>query len=264
MYSGMVKTDSMKMEYFSFGTGEKQMVIVPGLDTKSVLPNAIMIESAYSIFQDDYTVTVFDRRLDMPSRYSIREMARDTAFAMRELGIRDAHIFGASQGGMIAQYIAIDYPELVSSLVLGATICRENPIAREVIGNWISYAEKGDRRGLSDAFIKTLYSKPFQEKYYDILITLNDNVTDEDLHRFIICAKAIFDFDTTKELHKIICPVFVVGSLGDVVVGGFSSRELASFIDCELYLYDETTAHCVFDEEPDFKQRMKDFIDRIS
>lgn len=264
MKTGRVKTDTMQMDFFSFGEGEKQMVILPGLDTKSVLTFAPVVASAYRIFHDDFTVTVFDRRADLPQRYSIRDMARDTALAMRELSIKDAHIFGASQGGMIAQYIAIDSPELVVSLILGSTICKENPTAKEVIGRWISYARQGDRRGLSKDFTETLYSIPFQEKYGDVLLKFNDHVTDEDLHRFIICAEAINGFDTTDELHNITCPVYVIGSLGDKVVGRHSSEELASYLNCELYLYDESTAHCVFDEAPDYKERILDFINRNS
>lgn len=263
MKTGRVKTDTMEMAYFTFGEGVKQLVIIPGLDTKSVMEAALMVEVAYRCFADDFTVTVFDRRSDMPDPYSIREMADDTALAMKEIGIVNAHIFGASQGGMIAQYIAIDFPDLVSSLILGSTVCRENPAAREVIGRWISLAEQGDRRGLSKSFCETLYSKPFQEKYGDILLTLNDHVTDEDLRRFILCAKSIEGFDTTKELYRITCPVLVMGSLGDQVVGGHSSQELASYLDCELYLYDENTAHCVYDEAPDYKQRIMAFINGI-
>ena len=263
MKTGTVKTDSMEMRYCAFGEGKRQLVILPGLDTKSVLLAAPVIENAYQCFSQDFTVTVFDRKTDMPDPYSIREMARDTALAMKKLGIKDAHIFGASQGGMIAQYIAIDYSESVASLILGSTICRENPLAKEVIGRWITLAEQGDRRELSKNFTETLYSKPFQEKYGDLLLRFNDHVSDEDLRRFIICAKAIEGFDTTDELNKIACPVFVIGSLGDLVVGKDSSRELAELLHCELYLYDENTAHCVFDEAPDYKNRMLEFLAKI-
>ncbi|MBQ3417490.1 MAG: alpha/beta hydrolase [Ruminococcus sp.] len=263
MKSGTIKTEEMEMRYCSFGEGERQLVILPGLDTKSVLLAAPVIENAYRCFSQDFTVTVFDRRTDMPDPYSIREMARDTALAMQKLDIKEANIFGASQGGMIAQYIAIDFPDLVASLILGSTICRENPMAREVIGRWITLAEQGDRRGLSKDFTETLYSKAFQEKYGDLLLKFNDHVSDEDLRRFVICAKAIEGFDTTDELDKISCPVFVIGSLGDLVVGKDSSRELAHYLHCECYLYDENTAHCVFDEAPDYKNRMLDFLAKI-
>jgi pimeloyl-ACP methyl ester carboxylesterase len=43
-------------------------------------------------------------------------MAQDTVALMDVLGIRSAHLVGASMGGMIAQEIAITFPERVRSL----------------------------------------------------------------------------------------------------------------------------------------------------
>jgi len=40
---------------------------------------------------------------------------------MDELGISEADVIGVSQGGMIAQNLAIDRPELVNKLVLAVT-----------------------------------------------------------------------------------------------------------------------------------------------
>jgi pimeloyl-ACP methyl ester carboxylesterase len=48
--------------------------------------------------------------------YKLSDMARDTIGLMDALGIRSAHIVGASMGGMIAQTIAIEHPERIRSL----------------------------------------------------------------------------------------------------------------------------------------------------
>ncbi len=58
------------------------------------------------------------RFLNMPvaAPYKLSDMAKDTIGLMDALGITSAHIVGASMGGMIAQEIAISYPERVRSL----------------------------------------------------------------------------------------------------------------------------------------------------
>ncbi len=58
------------------------------------------------------------RFLHMPvaAPYKLSDMAKDTIGLMDALGITSAHIVGASMGGMIAQEIAISYPERVRSL----------------------------------------------------------------------------------------------------------------------------------------------------
>ena len=50
--------------------------------------------------------------------YTLDDMAADTAGLIEHLGLEDAHLVGASQGGMIAQLVAINHPERVRSLGL--------------------------------------------------------------------------------------------------------------------------------------------------
>src|SRR4051812_21548833 len=49
--------------------------------------------------------------------YTLSDMADDAVGLLDHLGIARAHVVGASMGGMIAQTIAIEYPERVLSLV---------------------------------------------------------------------------------------------------------------------------------------------------
>lgn len=48
--------------------------------------------------------------------YTLHDMAKDTLGLMDHLGIRRAHLVGASMGGMISQIIAARFPERVASL----------------------------------------------------------------------------------------------------------------------------------------------------
>tara|TARA_B100000579_G_scaffold235225_1_gene192875 strand:+ start:1812 stop:2702 length:891 start_codon:yes stop_codon:yes gene_type:complete len=59
--------------------------------------------------------------------YDLSDMAEDGFGILDELGIEEAHIVGASLGGMIAQTMAIDDPERVISLtsIMSATGSRE-------------------------------------------------------------------------------------------------------------------------------------------
>src|SRR3954454_3200723 len=56
-----------------------------------------------------------DRALAM-APYSLRDMARDGVDLLRALGIDRAHVVGSSMGGMIAQKMAIEFPDRVLSL----------------------------------------------------------------------------------------------------------------------------------------------------
>ncbi|UCF45094.1 MAG: alpha/beta hydrolase, partial [Candidatus Bathyarchaeota archaeon] len=54
---------------------------------------------------------------------SIKLFAYETSILMDTLGISKAHVMGMSLGGMIAQELALNYPEKVEKLVLCSTYC---------------------------------------------------------------------------------------------------------------------------------------------
>lgn len=58
----------------------------------------------------------FSLGLKSPAPYSLYDMARDTEGLLDHLAIRQAHVVGASMGGMIAQVLAGTRPERVLSL----------------------------------------------------------------------------------------------------------------------------------------------------
>lgn len=55
--------------------------------------------------------------------YSTRLMAEDSLAVLHQAGETSAHWFGLSMGGMILQQLALDHPDAVRSLILGATHC---------------------------------------------------------------------------------------------------------------------------------------------
>ena len=143
-----VQTDTFSMDFFRFGRGERTLVILPGLSVQSVMGLADAVASAYQNMAETFTIYLFDRRKDLPPVYSVRDMARDTAAAFKALGLRDVCLFGASQGGMIAMVLAIEYPGLVGRMALGSTSSHVKEPQFRVIEGWIDLAKRGDKEGL--------------------------------------------------------------------------------------------------------------------
>ena len=254
-----ISVNGIEMDYDRFGTGERAFVILPGLGVKSVLLTAKAVESAYSMFGEKYTVYLFDRRSNMPDPYPIRQIAQDTAVVMEALGIEGADVFGASLGGMIAMSLALEKPRLVRRMVLGSTMARINPEISG-IGRWLELARSGDMEGLTASFLDNLFSENTLGQFKDLLVHMNDDATENDIERFIIQGNAIQEFDVLDELPAITCPTLVIGAEGDKLIPAENSRAIAEALGGELYMYGTEYAHCVFDEAPDYKQRMMDFF----
>ncbi len=255
-----VSVDGMEMDYAVFGSGEKSFIILPGLSVHSVMGSAEAIAAAYADFTDDYTVYVFERAKTLNDGCTIRDMADDTAAAMAALGIENADIFGASQGGMIALCLAIDHPELVHKMVLGSTLAKPNDTFKAVADEWIELAESRDETALLESFADKVYSEATLEAYRDSIISSNAGITEEEYERFIIQAKACESFDCYDELSAVKCAVLVLGSEGDKVVTAEASEQIAEALGCSIYLYDGSYGHAVYDEAADYKQRCLDFF----
>ena len=141
-----IKIGDTDMDYISFGNGNKSLVIIPGLGDalKTVKGSAVTFALMYKLFAKDYKVYVFSRKNKLKQDCSTRDMATDLADVMNQLNITKAFVLGVSQGGMIAQYLAIDYPELVEKLVLAVTLCQPNETSKSVISNWLLLAKEKD------------------------------------------------------------------------------------------------------------------------
>jgi pimeloyl-ACP methyl ester carboxylesterase len=132
--------NGIEIEYETFGDkGNPPLVLIMGLGAQMILwDEAFCAELAARGFHvvrfdnRDVGLSSWMREHGMPdlpavlmtamtggkveAPYTLSDMAADTVALMDGLGIKSAHIVGASMGGMIAQTLAIEHPERVRSL----------------------------------------------------------------------------------------------------------------------------------------------------
>jgi len=85
-----------------------------------------VFEPVLDRYAERFSCIVFDNRGSGRSQAPLRptsmpELAADAVGLLDELGIASAHVYGVSMGGMIAQEVALRFPERVRGLVLGCT-----------------------------------------------------------------------------------------------------------------------------------------------
>lgn len=254
-----LKINDMQMDYITFGKGTKPLIMIQGLNTRSIKGAADLLAYMYRIFAKDYNVYIFDRRTDILKDITVRELAADIAKAMDTLGIAKADIFGVSQGGMIAQFLAIDRPDLVNKLVLAVTLSRNNDTVKAVIRDWIEMTKQGDMKNLVKDMATKMYSDAYVKRYQLFMPLLTVLQKPRDVQRFIILAKTCLTCNAYEELDKVKCPVLVIGGQQDQVVTGKASEEIAEKIGCKIHLYDNL-GHAAYEEAKDFNKRVYDFL----
>ena len=262
--NGSVKLDESEMYYASFGSGEKKLIILPGLSDglATVKGKALLLAAPYRKYFNEFTMLMFSRKEPLPEKYSIREMAADQASAMKLLGMKKASVLGVSQGGMIAQYLAIDHPEMVEKLVLAVTRPRADELVRSNVEKWMSLAINGDHKSLMIDTAEKSYSEAYLKKYRKVYPVIGAVGKPADYGRFLSNADAIMNFDATGELDKISCPVLIIAGQEDKIVGADASYELHEKISgSELFVY-EGLGHAAYEEAADFNGRVFAFLQR--
>ena len=260
--NNVIDIDDTTINYISFGSGDKNLIIIPGLGDgiKTVDGIAIPFSVAYKEFAKDYKVYVISRRNKLKKGFSISNMADDIAYIMNKLKIKSAAIAGVSQGGMIAQHIAIDYPKKVEKLVLIVTIPKINKIAKKNLKRWITYAYKKDYKNLLIDNLESIYTEKTLRKYrkfYNTIVKISDP---KEYDRFIIEAHACLSHNAIHKIKKIECPTLIIGAKQDKVLGFEGSIKLHKKIkNSKLYLY-EDYGHGVYEEAKDFNNRILEFL----
>ena len=261
--NGCVTIGETDMHYVRFGRGEKVLVILPGLSDglTTVKGKALLLAKPYRRFFAQYTVYVFSRKNRMPEHYSIREMAADQAAALDALSVKKSRVMGVSQGGMIAQYLAIDCPNFVEKLVLAVSAPCANDRIRSCVGAWIEMAQQGDHRRLMIDTAEKSYSEARLKAMRPLYPILGLVGKPGSYGRFLINAGAILSFDALNELGRIACPTLIIGGAEDKIVGVEASYALRDrIVNSVLHVY-PGLGHAAYEEAPDFNEQVYRFLE---
>ena len=251
------------MDYVTFGKGKKPLLIIPGLGDglATVKGMAQMLALSYRGFATAYQVYVFSRINELPENYTIRDMATDIAEAMDVLDLKTVAVIGISQGGMIAQWLAANFPERVKKLILTVTTAKLNNLGRERITRWLELSQTESYKELMLDIASHSYTpKSFGKfKYLYRIMGIFGRIKDK--HRIAIQATSCLRHDSLAVLEKINCSTLVIGAEEDDVLGVEASLELHHHIkDSQLTIL-PNCGHALYELHKDFQKRVLVFLE---
>jgi pimeloyl-ACP methyl ester carboxylesterase len=209
-------------------------------------------------FSESYQTIVFDNRgvgkSDKPlAPYAIAQMADDVAGLLTALGVKRAHILGASMGGFIAQELALRYPQLIRSLVLCCTsFGGPNHVAPapETLAAFGSFTglnlESRIRQNFHLAF-SAAYERQYPEEVEAIVQMRINNPVPE--HAYLNQLQAAMGFNTEARVAQITAPTLIITGDHDLMVPPQNSHNLAAKISQAKLAIIAGAGHSLFIEE---------------
>ena len=251
------------MDYVTFGTGNQPLVIIPGLGDglQTVKGMAMPFSITYRILADRYKIYVFSRINELRQGYTTRDMAADLAEAMETLNLDAADVMGISQGGMIAQWLAADFPERVQRLILAVTTAKPSQLARERIEHWQKLSQSGNFKHLMLDIAQHSYTQKSYQKWRLLYNVMGIFGRIKDKQRIDIQSVSCLKHDSLDFLEKINCPTLIIGAEKDDVLGVDGSLELHQHIkDSQLTILPEC-GHALYEQNKDFQKRVLVFLE---
>lgn len=262
--NGVVRLHGRNIDYIAFGKGSRTLVMIPGLSDglKTVRGMALPFAWLYRKLAKQFRVYSFSRADHMNEGYTNREMAQDVKLAMDAIGIKRASILGVSQGGMIAQYLAIDYPEAIDKLILAVSMARPNELVQTCITQWNVLARAHDYKGLVIRTSEAAYTERYLKKFRLTYPFLDFMPKPKSYDRYLVMAHACVTHDAYDLLDRIKVPTLVIGGEQDMIVGAQGSRDLAERIpNSQLIMYPQY-GHGAFEEAKDFQNIVLNFLNQ--
>ncbi|MEO8897596.1 MAG: alpha/beta fold hydrolase [Candidatus Dormibacter sp.] len=232
------------------------LLLIPGLGATRVVFRPLM-----PLLTAHFRVAVYDQRGIGGSQlttgpYTTAQLAGDAVAVLDALSIDRATVLGGSFGGLVAQEVAVGYPDRLHVLVLAATGPGRAHLVEEpdpaAVGALLGKSARSPEEAYRIA-CTVLYSREFQEAHPDFIEQqISDRATRPiDGRAFRAQLDASRGHDAWDGLSSIAAPTLVLHGSEDAVIPLANARLLAERIPGATMVVFDGAGHLFFHEEPE-------------
>ena len=255
----LAKLNGININYQVQGQGEPLMMIMGFTANR----NGWMPQIPF--FKKYYRVITFDNRGvgksdKPPGPYSTKMMADDTVRLMDLLGIEKAHIMGVSMGGMIAQELAINYPQRVTKLVLACTYASQDETSGDTLEQ-AKFLQLTPEKKIS-AMVGLAFNKPLYRFTFALLVRVQTKFMGTSGTVGIAGqSEACRKHNTLERLPLITAPTLVIVGTGDRIIKPVSSEVIAGKIpNAKLVRIEGGSHYFSFEMKSVFNREVLNFL----
>ncbi len=261
-----IKVKDINLNYESFGEGFP-LIMILGLESNIDWWGRSLLRKISNHFR----VIVFDNRgtgrSDAPDiKFTLKTLIKDTVGLMDVLNIEQAHVFGHSMGGRIAQGVVLNYPKRVKKLIICSSSCGESkliPASPEVMHIVRKPRKNQSPEEAAKNMLSIFYTEEFLKKNPKIVEIAIQNMTKVKTSpkSYSQQLEAIATFDVCERLKKINTETCVMHGKKDQLVPPQNGEILAKLIpNAKLVLF-KNSGHVPFVEEREkFLKSLIDFF----
>lgn len=183
--------------------------------------------------------------------YTMRQFADDWTGALERMSATQGCLVGLSQGGMVAQAIAIGAPHLVRALVLVSTTCREDPDTVANMSDRLAKMRAAGARAGAELAAQSIFSEGFRAANPDYIAAFIQARSAQPQEPLISAMAALRDFDYRAGLERLDIPTLVIAGTEDTLTPPESVREVAAHIPGSQLVEMPGAGHIIPAEQPD-------------
>ncbi len=264
-----LNTQGISQYFETFGSPERAAVmLITGLGGAGTSWG-----SQVGRFAERYHVIVPDHRgtgktTRSAEGYDTKQLARDMAAIVEDLRLGPIHVVGASTGGAIAQYMALDHPQTVKTLTLSSTFARFDAFTRREFEVRRKMAAQWDRSDLLSSYSLFLFSPRYTREHPERVQAWVDRAAShaespEDREIGLKRIDMVMAHDALARLAEIRQPALVVCGDHNFCTPLPLSEELAGSIPgAELVVFKEGGELIEHEQEERYFEVVSGFIER--
>jgi len=181
--------------------------------------------------------------------YPMAELVADAAGLMDAAGMSGAVFVGLSIGGVVAQGLAVERPDLVRAAVLSNTAAKIG--TEETWADRIATVRAGGIESIADGVMKLWFSRAFHAERADELAGWRHMLTRTPLAGYLGCCAAVAHTDLRDSTPTIRQPVLAIGGDADGSTPPDLVRETAASIPGARFELIRGAGHIPSVEAPD-------------
>ena len=236
---------SGRLALLEVGTaGAPSLVLVPGL-TDGVTPvtssRAQLLYAHVPLPLERMHGLIPSYRERLRPGTSTRELASDLAAVLEQRLTAPAVLVAHSLGGMVAQHLAADRPELVAGLVLSATTGRSDERLRAVLARWDQWLGAGEQDRFRRDAIRTSVTGATRSDHLALDAAAQvPSAPARAVARHLVLSAACAGHDASDRLAGIAAPALVMAGGRDELIDPGAARQLAEALPAgEFTLFDD-------------------------